>query len=121
MQINREAVVYLCKLLRSGRFVKHSGSLSGGENKRCVLGMVCETYMEMTGKGSWEYSKIKVNMCFLDHVSSLPQEVMVFFGFTSTNPKLNIKELSYIVSACNDVLGLSFEELADAFENTFLN
>jgi len=39
--------------LRSGKWEKHTGSLRGSSNSRCCLGVLCEVYMEDTGKGAW--------------------------------------------------------------------
>lgn len=100
------------KDLRSGEYQQITGQLREGDNGRCCLGVACDTYKRLTGKGEWDENTFVASE-YNYFSAELPSTVMTFFGFDKSDP-----ELSYGRSATtlNDQLERTFEEIADLVE-----
>lgn len=100
------------KDLRSGEYQQITGQLREGDNGRCCLGVACDTYKRLTGKGEWDENTFVASedsFCSFE----LPEIVMEFFGFDTTDPKLDDRGTA---TTLNDDTGLTFIEIADLIE-----
>ena len=100
------------KDLRSGEYQQITGQLREGDNGRCCLGVACDTYKRLTGKGEWDDNTFVANendFCSFE----LPDIVMTFFGFDNTDPYLNN---SLTATTLNDDRRKTFIEIADLIE-----
>lgn len=100
------------KDLRSGEYQQITGQLREGDNGRCCLGVACDTYKRLTGKGSWDDNTFVAeedNYCSAE----LPSIVMEFFGFDTTDPQLKAYATATIL---NDDINLTFLQIADLVE-----
>lgn len=110
------------KDLRSGAFPQGVGRLRS-EAGYCCLGVACETYRRVTGKGEWKtYDNVpsSMNMYFNAGESSagdvLPQEVREWLGFKQANPMFDVHGELTRASMMNDSLQMTFAEIADVIE-----
>ena len=116
----------------------------------CCLGVACNVYRDETGKGKWKKKSAEyygTKHVFLNSSLLMPIEVANWLGILQTNllepdddgfnpllslPKKLIKDLTpeglYLkrpdrhetASALNDDYGATFDQIADAFEFTYL-
>lgn len=100
------------KDLRSGEYQQITGQLREGDNGRCCLGVACDTYKRLTGKGEWDDNTFVAeedSYCSAE----LPGVVMKFFGFDTTDPQLKANATATIL---NDDVNLTFLQIADLVE-----
>ena len=100
------------KDLRSGEYQQITGQLREGDNGRCCLGVACDTYKRLTGKGEWDediFVAEKDSYCSAE----LPDIVMTFFGFSKSDPELDYGQQA---TTLNDQQGKTFAEIADLIE-----
>lgn len=100
------------KDLRSGEYQQITGQLREGDNGRCCLGVACDTYKRLTGKGEWDdntFVASEDSYCSAE----LPSIVMEFFGFYKSDPDLAYGRQA---TTLNDQLERTFEEIADLVE-----
>lgn len=100
------------KDLRSGEYQQITGQLREGDNGRCCLGVACDTYKRLTGKGSWEDDIFVTDENDFSS-SELPRVVMLFFGLYKRDPELDGDTTA---TTLNDQLERTFEEIADLVE-----
>ncbi len=100
------------KDLRSGEFKQTIGVLRDPDtNSRCCLGVACDTYKRLTGKGNWDGILFREGED--DSASVLIPTVSKFFGLSSTDPCLdNQIRATYL----NDELCTTFDKIADLVE-----
>lgn len=100
------------KDLRSGEYQQITGQLREEDNGRCCLGVACDTYKRLTGKGSWNDDIFVTDK---DDFSSseLPEVVMLFFGFYKKDPEL---DGDITATTLNDGENKTFAEIADLVE-----
>lgn len=100
------------KDLRSGEYTQITGQLREKDNGRCCLGVACDTYKRLTGKGDWKQNTFVANED--DSCSTeLPSTVRDFFGFEDTDPLLLN---GYSATTLNDEGLKTFTEIADLVE-----
>lgn len=116
----RDRAQQLIDALRSGDYGQEKGVLKSGNNCYCLLGLACE--VSHLGDG-WDGSEF----LFMGErfYSYLPLAVVDYYGFYAkswwnNNPCLVINEKLYNFTYANDTMGLSFEELANYLEQTYL-
>lgn len=121
--MNKNAIEQFCLVLESDRFEQYNGSLRGEDNKRCCLGVACDVYKEITGKGEWD--GCKDNFFFAVEGDGgggvLPISVAQFYGFRDRNPEIKIGDREAPAGYWNDVQKKSFKEIAEAFRKTYLH
>jgi uncharacterized protein (DUF779 family) len=124
--MNKELIKEWINDLRSGKYKQSVGCLMN-ENGYCCLGVACETYKRLTGKGEWvkeglinSFTIYGIDDTYTEdkHVALLPNVVRGFFGFSETNPRLcNGNQCT----TCNDAKHFDFNKIADLIEDTFIN
>jgi len=132
--VNKQLVKEWVGDLRSGKFAQGRSSLKRG-NSYCCLGVMCETYKRLTGKGEWEtnirnedeFIIYDIDGCMVidkSLESSFPPSVVAgFFGLNDKNPFL--KPYNVTCSMANDKgrgegTRFTFDQIADAIEKTYL-
>jgi hypothetical protein len=147
---NRENMRAWLKELRSGEYEQGTQSLHPGQHSYCCLGVACETFKKATGRGEWSLIDDRPNPCFKavgtdeekerfdvdgsDHAlvwadsATLPIVVAdwLFGDYKEINPRADFKSdqdftqfVSCGLAESNDG-GLTFKEIADAIERTYL-
>ena len=119
--------------LRSGRYNQAYWHPFKNENTRSSLGVACEVYGRYGGTGSYHYVQMLKNLtkqegivgCYLPEIFFLPERIMHWYGFDTTDPMLKVDEsedscdkIERLISGCD--LDLSFCEIASAIEETYL-
>lgn len=141
--VNRERVRLLVDALRSGDYIQGQSYLKSfkdhvslsplpHEVRHCCLGVACEVaksngadvvenrnegeLMSRFGEpGSFTYKYLTgTSVCYLPHV------VRDWYGFVSDDPVVTHDHEDCSATYLNDGLRLSFDEIADAFERTYL-
>ena len=125
--------------LRSGEYPQTKSYLHTDEGF-CCLGVMCDVYRKLTGIGEWvgisnrpECYAFTTDGGLSKYTSDPTLEVAEFFGikglgckFYTRYPILKTSQAEIggykgvPASVLNDSYGLSFEEIADCFERTFL-
>jgi len=103
--------------LRGGEYKQSRRTLRNSEGY-CCMGVLVDIYIKETGKGSWNSDYLGNYVFEGDSMSEeavLPQEVMEWAGLHYPNP--NIVD-NNPCGKCNDVLELTFDQIADAIEKT---
>lgn len=120
---NRENIRLLVDALRSNELKQGKAELTtitpeGDEH--CCLGVACIVAIRHGVKLSVLRGKTHVTYDGEDDI--LPEKVQRFYGFSIPDPVLiwNHTE-DYPATVLNDDIRASFFEIADAFENTYLN
>jgi hypothetical protein len=104
----------------------------------CCLGRACEVYKRETGEGEWvavspkalesyhsavrnkEPQAFKVRGFNSDRDPAvLPHEVAEWYGFSDINPSVSVRSMA-TATELNDNARLTFAQIADAFERTYL-
>lgn len=124
MSINKEAVKELVNVLRSGKYRQITGTLRDESDGRCCLGVACDVYKQLTGKGRWRRGVFTAG----DSRSGvLPTAVQEYFGFNDANPVFLIENtlnpgfpVSFGAVSINDQLGYSFDMIANEVEDYYL-
>lgn len=125
---NKENIRKWVTALRSGEYEQGTGSLN--ENgKKCCLGVACEVMLTeqpdslQVGEASTGDNEGEFRVTYDGEGGYLPHSVMTWLGFDHINPVL-MREgpENHPVSATtlNDTLRLTFPEIADAIEKTYL-
>jgi hypothetical protein len=100
--------------LRSGKYPQGFDALLKNKNGYCCLGVLSEIYPGALNK---EVLLVNETCKFGDEVSLLPSEVARWAGFSTDNPVIAKTDNSLIcASTANDILKMTFEEIADAIE-----
>ena len=104
--------------LRSGRWVKHMGSLRSADNHRCCLGVLCEVFVDDTSRGGWNG---KIFIDGIDNASgSLPVGVLKWSGLNDEEgDEVQINGEICKLAKHNDdrrPRSIPFTEIADAIE-----
>lgn len=111
--------------LRSGKYEQGTGQLRDGNDAYCCLGVACELFRQMYGKGEWEWQKtdekdfpVYAFVVDIEHlVGVLPAAVRDALGFADSEGSYyddgdNPKSLVNL----NDA-GMSFAEIASIIES----
>lgn len=119
---NVEAIREWVAALRGGEFTQTTGALHDAMGY-CCLGVACETFRRITGKGRWD-SLYDFDMGDYTVGDVLPEVVAGWLG-VDTNPALVsaadpvLAEL-VLAASLNDEHGYTFADIADAIERTYL-
>lgn len=129
MIVDKERVRLLIQALRSGRFKQGHSVLARVHDDEsvsyCCLGVACrvalENGVEMEVRIRKSPGGIAKDLIFNGSGGYMPMSVKEWFGFEDTNPLL-VKDDGFRDRAAvfNDELGLNLEQIADAFERTYL-
>lgn len=132
--VKKDRVRLLVDALRSGEFRQGEGRLKKADDTYCCLGVACVVAMR-NGLGISEWVRTPDADGSISHdfgdpkgdysCSTLPHDVMRWYGFDVTAPYLEVDTFearSRVVSSiwANDVGKWSFSKIADAFERTYL-
>jgi hypothetical protein len=116
-QKKHRAVYYAA--LRSGKYSQCKNILRSGDDCFCCLGVACDVAKNDLGVEWIKVEGFDQPYVFGNEGGVLPPDVQDYYGFPGANPFLNEgigqSEASYL----NDMLGYSFNQIADAFECTF--
>jgi hypothetical protein len=122
------------KELRSGNFIQTTGSLRGKKNERCALGVLVDVFIKyhprVAGWAIGEVSQWDLVVHnglggFEKHELSgvLAKVVSEWAGLEEdVNPEVEVYDQVddvsnyYHISECNDDVGMSFDEIAEAIE-----
>lgn len=128
MSVNKERVQQLVDALRSGDYSQTRGVLQRLDGSNCCLGVACRV-AGIEAKLDPFYKK---QVLFDSNLTILPETVRKYYGFNLRDPLVDIPphiqnkypdlkrdELKF-ASVLNDSYQLSFSEIADCFEYTFL-
>jgi hypothetical protein len=123
MQINRERVKLLVDALRSGEY-EQGRSYLRQDDSFCCLGVACEVARKNGLEGNWELSNYGAGIQTFGNreyssIAMLPAAVIYWYGFDGEDPHLRLTSTMTATQA-NDYYKLSFEEIADGFEHTYL-
>jgi hypothetical protein len=122
---NKERVQLLVDVLRSGEYQQGRERLTrvdeNGKEFDCCLGVACKVYIKhanpnyetMIEDGQKAYGPN-------EEAGLLPDEVREWFDFRDNNPMLNLNDGDHQATVANDVLKLSFSEIAAAFAATYI-
>ncbi len=102
------------KDLRTGDYKQIKGHLRDKGNGRCCLGVACDTYKRLTGKGDWCLGIFYDAEGDRAHYA-LPAAVRNFYGFSLPDPILDPDRNATAVGL-NDLENKSFSEIADLVE-----
>lgn len=126
--INKERLKLGLKALRSGKYKQTRGALARLNpdaptgREYCCLGILTETAIEnncditvknMDGSDVIFYGH-------QDQFLSLPFKAQDWYGFDSHDPKIKYNGREVRASYLNDSLRLSFDQIADLFEETYI-
>jgi len=117
-EINRENIQKWINALRSGEFQWGRSQLRRGDGY-CCLGVACEIYRREHPETSWVDD-------FFDAVGEsretcLPTKVSEWLGVIGPDVTLYLDDGRRTTATyCNDDLKLSFDEIANAIESTYL-
>lgn len=130
--VNKERVQLLVDALRSGEFKQGYGSLreiDGADDRYCCLGVAC-LVAQRNGLDVEERHKGNDGYYFGtayefdnggDEDLTLPCSVRKWYGFGISNPALLTSSDEFeSATMVNDDLQFDFNQIADAFERTFL-
>ena len=130
--MNKEARAEWVKDLRSNQYRQGFGRLKSHDGSYCCLGVACETYKRLTGRGEWRKNDEHDDSFSVDNPSpdriidydylSLPLTVAQYFGFDDQNPTLlqGDKVTPTNCVSINDALRANFHVIADLIERTYL-
>lgn len=118
MSVNKERVQLLVDALRSEEFKQAKGMLRTPDKRyHCCLGVATEVALrngvvvEDKNQG-FPWNQVTQIMC---------GEVYDWYGFENGNPELKVDgEFGHRATFWNDDFGSDFNQIADAFERTFL-
>jgi hypothetical protein len=121
--LHKERIKKWVDTLRSGDYKQGTGQLYDN-GYYCCLGVACE----ISGLGKWvagltKCDDLKVSIYITDNSwawGTLPLEVSDYFGLPFSDPIVTFKDNPHCLSTLNDSTRLSFEEIADLIEETFL-
>lgn len=138
---NKERIRLLVDALRSGKYRQTTGNLAVYDEKQkrkkfCCLGVACEVAranglaLDVERMQRQDY-RDQATYSFGDahgaSYSMLPPSVVQWYGFSDDDPDLiraDDEEDNYTyyetATHCNDSLGMSFRQIADAFEAMYL-
>lgn len=109
--------------LRSGEYKQGKESLRPGDDEFCCLGVACDTFHRVTGRGSWakDQDGWQFSVDGLASLAALPQEVRLWLGLNSfmghvMDPRDPETKLGGSLAGSND-RGVTFEEIADYIES----
>lgn len=123
MTPNKENIRKWIVALRSKKYEQGAGALCSNDRKFCCLGVACELFRIETGGGEWvntaayETTDMKFQVGKYSGVGVLPLPVALWLGFVGDgDPQIG----EYTAIECNDKQCLTFEEIAQLIENTYL-
>lgn len=97
--------------LRSGEYGQYDVVLKqAGEENFCCLGVACDVFQTMTGRGRWDDCAFVVGEN--ESETSLPKPVMEWLGIDQDDPKIGQDHISTL----NDSGAYTFEQLANILE-----
>lgn len=125
MTVNKERVQELVDALRSGQYTQGNGQLrrvlAHDDSRYCCLGIACE----ISRVGQFAHESSSTYYPFGNESSGsgthLPRPVKDWYGFASDDPQIRLANGQLVAAIyANDSLRLSLNEIADAFERTYL-
>lgn len=131
--VNQERIQLLIDALRSGEYEQGQGRLTtvmaDGTQKDCCLGVGCKVAMKNgldidtviveTDDGmDHEYNQVD----YAGEGQIMPHMVAKWFGLGfDINPQLETDDGPFAAAHVNDKLGYTFEQIADAFQQTYID
>lgn len=127
-EANKERVKLLVDALRSGDYTQTQHTLEinllDGNKLNCCLGVACRVAIQNGLELKTTERATQTYFGDLENGSDtlLPLDVVAWYGFEDTDPDLTVDDGEVVLPAIilNDNRRYSFNEIADAFENTFL-
>lgn len=133
--MNKEAIKEWISDLKSGKYKQSFGALKKPDGGYCCLGVACETYKKLTGKGTWvgndedDFSFViyGIDDSYTEDSEylQLPRVVASYFGFNTPEVDLQIVKESCITYsnaiALNDSQYYNFEDIAKMIEDSYLS
>jgi hypothetical protein len=113
MDEQKQRIETLCVALESGEYKQGQMELRNGDSY-CCLGVACDLYLRSKNL-AWEKTENFSYAC-LRRTAYLASDVREWYGFESENPSLG----DYPSDYCNDVLEMTFPEIAALFRNKYL-
>lgn len=101
--------------LRSGQYEQTRNDLRD-ENGYCCLGVACELYREVTGRGEWERDEDGFTQ-FLDRALLLPEPVREWLGLRTEGGDFIDRAGDRSSLAERNDEGATFDEIADIIES----
>lgn len=131
MPVNKDRVRLLVDALRSGKHKQGQMALTavrGGEEYDCCMGVGCKLAVEagvipdpiLTDSREKVYGVKDGRIAYSSSCVVFPKAVQEWFGFEDNDPWVMHKGKTHPVSELNDLLLLSFLEIADVLEENFL-
>lgn len=131
-KIQRERNRMLVKALRSNKYNQIKGALVGDAG-HCCLGVACDIYIQQNPtEASWSTENCNGGVVYdEDEYNSeevanehAPDKVAKWYGWNYGNPELKvpskIAKEPQVATECNDELNMTFKQIANAFERTFV-
>ena len=126
MSVNWERVQLLVTALRSREFKQGTGQLrivDEAGTRHCCLGVATEVALRSgLDLGEVQRDVEETGFNHWGHLGSLPESVTAWYGFERQDPYVidPVEGIPYMAAALNDQYKRSFEEIATAFELTYL-
>lgn len=118
-KIQAKRNIKLAEALESGEFKQGKGclryrDLQDGEDYFCCLGVACQLYREKASFSLWAENIVHANLLFMGKENYPPQNVVDYYGWDGTSPKIVIGKKSNSAAEFNDT-GKSFKLIAKGF------
>lgn len=128
MTLNKERIKLFVTALRSGQYAQTRHTLHDTiDNSYCCLGVACRV-AKLNGLELEEIEERSIHYgtaSFNGVTTELPKAVIKWYGFDSDGDLSlvhhSLDDKSYTAMEANDRDGLSFSEIADLVEETYLN
>lgn len=117
--MNKENMELWINALRSGKYGQCGGVLKSEDGRFCCLGVASSLYIKATGNGSWAEDRCFVGKDGQRYSAFLAREVAEWLGIRHSSGNPFISQCMTATEA-NDSKRLSFVEIADALEDTYL-
>lgn len=135
-EIQRERNRMLVKALRSNKYNQIEDGLIGGQG-HCCLGVACDIYIQQNPtEASWSTNRNDPGIMYDKNEDIFdedykfiqneyaPGKVAEWYGWKEGNPELKvpakISKIPQVATECNDELNMTFKQIANAFERTFV-
>lgn len=109
--MKKEIAQALVSNLKSGYYVQGSKSLKDGENRYCVMGVLCDMHSKMSGT-RWN------DRTYMGCEKYLPDEVRVWAKMKTCYGLVRTKDTNFILTSMND-RGTNFQALATFIEQNY--